>query len=93
MKGAGTVSATSPRRSFANSATNIRIVNSSSAKARLSNAALPGIQFLTSTTAGLPADAAAAEPAVPDSTRTSASCATRSEIAAMIAAVVLGSGG
>ena len=50
MKGAGTVSATSPRRNFTNSAANIRIVNSSSAKARLSNAALPGIQFLTSTT-------------------------------------------
>ena len=93
MKGAGTVSATSPRRNFTNSAANIRIVNNSSARARLSNAALPGIQFLTSTTAGLPADATAAEPAVPDSTKTSASRATRSEIAAMIAAVVLGSGG
>ena len=93
MKGAGTVTATSPRRSLISIATNIRIVNSSSAIARLSNAALPGIQFLTSTTSGLPAAAAAAEPAVPDSTRTSASRATRSEIAAMIAAVVLGSGG
>lgn len=90
MKGAGTVSATSPRRNFTTSAANIRIVNSSSAKARLNNAALPGFQFLTSTIWGLPA---AAEPAVPDSTRTSAPCATRSEIAAMIAAVVLGSGG
>jgi hypothetical protein len=93
MKGAGTVSATSPRRNFIDSAANIRTVNSSSAKARLSNAALPGIRFLTSTTAGLSATAAAAEPAVPDSTKTSASRATRSEIAAMIAAVVLGSGG
>ena len=93
MKGAGTVSATSPRRSFTSSATNIRTVNSSSANARLSNAALPGIQFLTSTTCRLAGGRSRAEPAVPDSTRTSASCATRSEIAAMIAAVVLGSGG
>jgi hypothetical protein len=89
MNGAGTVSATSPRCSLASSATNIRTVNSNSATARFASAALPGIQFLTSTTSGLPADAPAAEPAVPESTRTSASCATRSEIAA----VVLGSGG
>ena len=93
MKGAGTVSATSPRRNLTSSAANIRTVNSNSAKARLTSAALPGIQFLTSTTSGLPADATDAEFAVPESTSTSASRATRSEIAAMIAAVVLGSGG
>ena len=40
-----------------------------------------------------PADAAAAEPDVPERTRTSASDATRLAIAAMIAAVVLRSGG
>jgi hypothetical protein len=49
MKGASTVIVTSPRRNFTNSAANIRTVNSSSARARLSNAALPGIQFPTST--------------------------------------------
>ena len=43
MKGAGTVSATSPRRSLASIATNVLAVNSSSARARLSNAALPGM--------------------------------------------------
>ena len=93
MKGAGTVSATSPRCSRASIVANVRAVNSSSASARLSSAALPGIQFLISTTSGLPSDGAAAEPAVPDSTTTSASYATRSEIAATIAAVVPGSGG
>jgi hypothetical protein len=41
----------------------------------------------------LPADTGDADLAVPDSTKTSASCAARTEIAAMIAAVVLGSGG
>jgi hypothetical protein len=67
-------------------------VYNNSANARFASATLPGIQFLTSTTAGLPADAPGAEPAVPESTRTSASSAKRSEIAAIIAAVVLESG-
>ena len=53
MKGAGTVNATSPRRNLTSSTTNIRTVNSNSAKARFTSAALPGIRFLTSTTSRL----------------------------------------
>jgi hypothetical protein len=93
MKGAGTVSVTSPRLSLASSTQNIRSVNSNSVAVRFPSAPFAGVQLLTSTTAGLPVCADVAEPAVPNSTRTSASCATRCEIDAMITAVVLGSGG
>ena len=61
--------------------------------ARLSSAPFPGNQFLISTTTGCPGDGALAEPGMPETTITSASCAIRSAIAAMIAAVVLWSGG
>ena len=64
MNGAGTVSVTSPRRNFVNSAAKIRTVNNISAVARLIRAAFPGIQFLISSTSGCPDDASDADPGV-----------------------------
>jgi len=52
MKGAVTVTATSPRCNLFRSARNIRIMNRISATARLISAAFPGIRFLTSMTSG-----------------------------------------
>ena len=70
-------------------------VKDASAKARLVSAALPGIRFLISTTSGRLETAASsvAEPGVPESTRTGRSAARCPDISAMIAAVVLESGG
>ncbi|MCW2111681.1 hypothetical protein M2210_003615 [Bradyrhizobium elkanii] len=64
-------------------------MNSASASARLISAAFPGSQFLISITAGRPGAGARAEPGIPEITTTFDSRAIRSEMAAMIAAVVL----
>ena len=93
MKGAVTINTTSPRCNFVSSARNIRSVNSISAAARWISAAFPGIRFLISTTAGCVEEPGEAEPGDPESTRTGACCARWSDIATMIAAVVLWSGG
>src|ERR1700694_2462831 len=94
MKGAVTVSTTSPRRNFSRRAHDVRTVNETSAMARLKSATLPGIRFLISTTVGLPEVTGSSDldPGVPESTRTGACVARCPAIADMIAAVVLRSG-
>ena len=88
------MTATSPRCNLLSSATNTRTAKQASAAARLSSAAFAGIRFLISTTAGPieGVESFAADPAVPESTRTGISAARCSDIFAMIAAVVLESG-
>ena len=95
MKGAVTVSATSPRCNFVDSATNARIVKHVSAAARLISAAFARHPVLDLDHDGRFAGVGSCwlEPGVPDSTRTGASAARCSAISAMIAAVVLESGG
>ena len=93
MKGAVTVNATSQGFSHLKAAKKVRAVKSTSAAARLSNAAFSGIQFLISTTCGRSTGDADAELGHPESTTTSAFCARWVAIATIIAAVVLWSGG
>ena len=95
MKGAVTVSATSPRRNVLNVARKARIVKDASATARLISAPFAAIRFLISTTSGRFAEAGpgVADPAHPESTSTGRSAARCSDIFDMMAAVVPGSGG
>ena len=95
MNGAVTVTTTSPALSSRINAKKVRAANSSSEAPRRTSAAFPAIRFLMAITRGLPGPVCEAgnTPGEPDSTMTSWSTATRQAISAMIAAVVLGSGG
>ena len=95
MNGAGTVSATSPRRNFRSAAMKARIVNHASAAARLIRAAFAGhpVPDLDDDRALRSRRRADADPAFPRAPGPAALPRRCSAIAAMIAAVVLGSGG